>query len=166
MDFQVGFDGFDDGVGAAAAELAWCLVNLSVCCLQFQPQPQLDAWQKDQHLKVLTGRYTYSSANLDMIFPNRIPIIHSIKRRHLINSHRWHLKNPRHLIHHTQTSESGLSLSKVEERHDGSLFVLGRVAGEDLFDDGLVLGGELEGDGGVVFGCVAVLGPLLVGAQL
>lgn len=97
-----------------------------------------------------------------MILPNRIPIIHGIKRRHLINSHRRHLQDPRHLVHHAQTSESCLSLSQVEERHDGGFLVLGWVARQDLFDDGLVLGGELEGDGGVVFGGVAVLGELLV----
>lgn len=50
-----------------------------------------------------------------------------------------------------------LALAEVEEGHDGGLLVLGRVALEDLGDDGLVLGVELEGDIGVVVGRVAVL---------
>ena len=92
-----------------------------------------------------------------MVLPHGIPIIHRIKRRHLINSHRRHLQNPRHLVHHAQTSKSSLSLAEVEKWHNGGFLVLGWVARQDLFDDGLVLGGELEGDGGVVFGGVAVL---------
>lgn len=103
-------------------------------------------------------RYTYSSAKLDVIFPDRIPVIHCIKRRHLINSHRRHLQDPRHLVHHTQRCKTSLSLSQVKQWHDGGLLVLRWVARQNLFDDGLVLGGELEGDRGVVFGGVAVLG--------
>lgn len=92
-----------------------------------------------------------------MVFPNRIPIIHRIKSRHLIDSHRRHLKDPRNLIHHTQRRETCLALTEVQKWHHGGFLVLWGVAGEDLADDGLVLGGEGEGDGGVVLGSVAVL---------
>lgn len=50
-----------------------------------------------------------------------------------------------------------LALSEVEKGHDGSLLVLGRVPFEDLIDDFFVLAAELERDGWVVFGFVAVL---------
>lgn len=50
-----------------------------------------------------------------------------------------------------------LALSKVEKGHNSSLLVLGRVAFEDLVDDFFVLRAELERDGWVVVGLVAVL---------
>jgi hypothetical protein len=50
-----------------------------------------------------------------------------------------------------------LALPEVEDRHDGGLLVLRGVFLEDLGDDGLILSVELEGDIGVVVGCVAVL---------
>ena len=50
-----------------------------------------------------------------------------------------------------------MALSEVEEGHDGGLLVLRWVAGEDLLDELVVLLGELEGEGGVVLGGVAVL---------
>ena len=104
------------------------------------------------------GDKTHGSANLHMIFPNRIPVIHRIKSRHLIDSHRRHLEDSGNLIHNRQARESGLTLPQVEQRHHCGLLVLRWVAGEDLLYDRLVLSGEFEGDGGVVFGRVAVLG--------
>ena len=50
-----------------------------------------------------------------------------------------------------------LALAEVEEGHHGCFFVLRGVAFEDFGDELLVDGVELEGDGGVVFGAVAVL---------
>lgn len=50
-----------------------------------------------------------------------------------------------------------LTLAKVQERHDSSLLVLRGVTGDDLFDELVVLLGELEGEGGIVLGGVAVL---------
>jgi hypothetical protein len=50
-----------------------------------------------------------------------------------------------------------LPLAEVEDGHDGSLLVLGRVPGDDLLNDLLILGSELEGNVGVVFGGVAML---------
>jgi hypothetical protein len=50
-----------------------------------------------------------------------------------------------------------LALAEVQHRHHGRLFVLRGVALEDLGDDGLVFGRELEGDIGVVLGSISVL---------
>lgn len=50
-----------------------------------------------------------------------------------------------------------LALAEVQQGHDGGLFVLGGVSLEDLGDELLVLGVELEGDVGVVVGRVSVL---------
>ena len=51
-----------------------------------------------------------------------------------------------------------LALAKIEEWHHGGFLILGRVSLEDLVDQSAVLFGEFEGNGGVIFGCVAVLG--------
>lgn len=50
-----------------------------------------------------------------------------------------------------------LALSQVENRHNGSFFVLWWIALEDLFDELIVLFCELEGDVGIVFWRVSVL---------
>lgn len=50
-----------------------------------------------------------------------------------------------------------LALAEVEQGHDGGLFVLGRVALEDLIGEGEVLLGELEREGRVVGRLIAVL---------
>jgi hypothetical protein len=50
-----------------------------------------------------------------------------------------------------------LALAEIEERHDGGLLVLWRVALEDFGDDGLILLAKFERDGGVVVGRVAML---------
>lgn len=57
-----------------------------------------------------------------------------------------------------------LALSKVQQRHDRGLLVLGRVALEDLVHEFLVLLIELEGDRGVVVGGVTVL-PFAISAS-
>lgn len=50
-----------------------------------------------------------------------------------------------------------LALAQIEKGHDGGLLVLRGVALEDLIDEFEVLLGELEGDGRVVGGGIAVL---------
>lgn len=50
-----------------------------------------------------------------------------------------------------------LALAEVQQGHDGGLLVLGGVSLKDLGDELLILGVELEGDVGVVVGCVSVL---------
>ena len=50
-----------------------------------------------------------------------------------------------------------LSLSQIKQWHHSRLLVLCWIAGEDLVDDLLILGGELERDAWVVLWCVSVL---------
>lgn len=50
-----------------------------------------------------------------------------------------------------------LALAEIEDRHNGSLLVLRWVALEDLGDELLILGVELERDVGVVVRGIAVL---------
>lgn len=55
-----------------------------------------------------------------------------------------------------------LALAQIEKGHDGGLLVLRGVALEDLIDEFEVLLGELEGDGRVVGGGIAVLGRTVI----
>lgn len=87
-----------------------------------------------------------------------LPVVHGVERRDLVHAHGGHLEEAGHLVHDADGGEAVLALPQVQQRHDGRLLVLRRVPLEDLFDDGLVLRGELEGDVGVVLGRVAVLG--------
>jgi hypothetical protein len=90
-------------------------------------------------------------------FACRISIIHGVECSDLVDTHGWHLQYPRNLVHDTDAGESMLALAKVEKRHYGGLLVLRRVPGDDLLNELLVLGGELEGDFGIVLRRVAVL---------
>lgn len=92
-----------------------------------------------------------------MELAHRRPVVHGIERSDLVNSHGGHLQDARHLVHDADAGEAVLALAQVQDRHHGGLFVLGRVALQDLGDNGLVLGGELEGQARVVIGGVAVL---------
>lgn len=57
---------------------------------------------------------TYSCTQLNMVFPNRAPVVHSIKCSHFIHAHRGHFQNPGNLIHDTETREAMLALSQVQ----------------------------------------------------
>lgn len=100
---------------------------------------------------------TYGCAGLDEELADRRPVVHSVEGGHLVDAHRGHLEQAGDLVHDGYAGEAVLALAEVEERHDGGLLVLWRVALEDLGDDGLILFGELEGDRGVVVGRVAML---------
>ena len=93
---------------------------------------------------------TYRSADLDKVLAHRSSVVHGVERSDLVHSHGRHLKKTSDLVHDANAGESVLALAEVEQRHDGSLLVLGRVPLEDLGNDGLVLLVELEGDVGVV----------------
>jgi hypothetical protein len=86
-----------------------------------------------------------------------IPVVHGIEGGDLIDTHWRHLQYPRNLIHDADARKAMLALSEVEERHYGGFLVLRRVPRDNLLDKLLVLGGELEGDFGIVFRRVAVL---------
>ena len=100
---------------------------------------------------------TYCSAGLNVISPHWLSVVHRVESGDLVNPHRGHLQLSRHLVHDADACPAVLPLTEVEKRHHGCFFVLRRVAGEDLFDKGFILGVEFEGDGWVVVGCVAVL---------
>lgn len=108
-------------------------------------------------LQSLLGEKTYRSTNLQMIFAHRRTIVHSIERSNLVDTHRRHLQQPSNLIHDAQTSESMLTLSEIQNRHNSSLFVLRWISLENLSDQLLVLCCEFERDRGIVFGRVSVL---------
>jgi hypothetical protein len=90
-------------------------------------------------------------------FACRIPVVHGVERSNLVYTHGRHLQDPCNLVHDADAGESVLALTEVEKRHDGGLLVLGRVPRDNLLDELLVLGGELEGDIRIVFRCIAVL---------
>ena len=92
-----------------------------------------------------------------MEFPHRCPVVHGIEGGNLIDSHWGHLQYPSDLVHNADGRKALLPLAEVEERHDRRLLILGRVAFEDLFDESVVLRGELEGDIRVVVGSIAML---------
>jgi hypothetical protein len=50
-----------------------------------------------------------------------------------------------------------LPLSEIQERHDCRLFVLGRVALENLLNELVVLLSEVERNAGIVIRCISVL---------
>lgn len=121
LDAEVLLDRLDDGVGAAAAELAG-------------------------------GR----CAGLNEEFADGRAVVHGVEGGDFVDAHRGHLEDAGHLVHDADRGESVLTLAKVEDGHDGGLLVLGRVALEELGDDGLILRGELEGNLDIVVGRVAV----------
>ena len=81
---------------------------------------------------------SYRGAGLHMEPPDWIPIIHRVEGCDLVDSHRWHLENPRDFIHDTDACKAMLPLAKVEEGHHGCLFILGRVAFQDFLNEFLV----------------------------
>lgn len=110
-----------------------------------------------QNKACIQEKETYGSASLQMVFSNRVSVVHSVKSSHFINTHRRHFKNPCNLVHDGQGAETVLALAEIEKGHDGGFFVLGWVALEDFIHELVVLFRELERDGGIVFGSVTVL---------
>lgn len=100
---------------------------------------------------------TYGGAGLDVELAHGGPVVHGVEGGDLVDSHGGHLEEARNLVHDADAGESVLSLAQVQYGHDSGLLVLRRVALEDLGDNGLVGGCELEGQAGVVIRGVAVL---------
>ena len=119
--------------------------------------PQFNVKQLPPKRYVQGRKTTYRSANLDEVLAHRSSVVHGVERSHLVHSHGRHLKKTSDLVHDVNAGESVLALAEVEQRHDGSLLVLGRVSLEDFGNDGLVLLVELEGDVGVVVLGVSML---------
>ena len=89
------------------------------------------------------------------------PVVHGVEGRDLVHTHGWHLQYPRDLIHDADASETMLSLSEIEKRHNSSLLVVGRVSRNDLLDELLILGTKLEWNGRVVLWGITVLRAVL-----
>jgi hypothetical protein len=100
---------------------------------------------------------TYRCADLDVEFAHWRPVVHGVEGRDLVHTHGGHLKEARNLIHDTDAGEAVLALAEVEQRHNGGLFVLRGVAGDNLLDEFLILRREFEGNRGIVLGRIAVL---------
>lgn len=100
----------------------------------------------------------YRCADLQVISPNRITVVHCVKSGDFVNAHRWHLEDARNLIHDADTCPAVvLALTEIQQWHDGGFLVLAWVSGEDFLDETLVDLVEFERDVGVVVGCIAVL---------
>ena len=95
---------------------------------------------------------------MHVVFPDGVAVVHSVEGSDFVHTHWRHLEKARDLVHDAEAGESVLALTEVEDGHHGGLLVLGRVAGQDLLDHGIVLLAELEGDARVVVCGVAVLG--------
>ena len=92
-----------------------------------------------------------------MELAHRVPVVHCVESRNLVDTHGGHLEYPRHLVHDADAAEAVLALSEVKQRHYGRLLVLRGVPRDDFLDELLILGRELERDLEVIFGRVAVL---------
>lgn len=155
VDSEMRFYGCHDRVAGGAGELARGLLGggtVSFVSCGIAAYDHISAAWLSSGREGRVIAFTYRRANLDMKPAYRIPIIHCIKRSHLVHAHRRHLQYPRHLVHDADAREAVLSLPKVQQRHHGRFLVLARVAAEDLGDELLILRVELEGDGWVVDG--------------
>lgn len=151
VDAEVVFDGFHDCVGAAASELTRGLEA------QISNKYAVDYG---------TGRSrTDRGACLEMESADRRSVVHCVEGSNLIDSHRGHLQDPSNLVHDADTREAMLPLSKIEKRHHRRFLVLWGVAFEDLIDQLLVEGVELERDLGVVVRSVSMLPKKTLSAQ-
>jgi len=108
---------------------------------------------------------TYGGAALHMIFAHGLSVVHCVESGNLIHTHGRHLEDAGDFVHDADAGEAVLALAEVEKGHDGGLFVLRWVAGQDFLGELFVDRVEFEGDREVVFGTVAVLvgGLVLVG---
>lgn len=100
---------------------------------------------------------TYGCAALNVVASDGCSVVHGVKGGDLVDTHGGHLEQTSDLVHDADAGEAVLSLTKIKQRHDGGLFVLWGVSGEDFLHELLVDGIEFEGDVGVVVGRVAVL---------
>ena len=140
-DAQVLGDRLDDLGAAATAELARCL----------------DGRQSIQERKKTMQILSYRRAELNKVLAHRLTVVHGVESRDFVDTHRGHLEHAGDLVHDANAGVTVLALAQIQDRHDGSLLVLGGIALEDLIDEFKVLLGELERDGRVVGGRVAML---------
>jgi hypothetical protein len=94
----------------------------------------------------------YRCAGLDEELAHGSAVVHGVEGSDFVDSHGGHLEQTGDLVHDADAGEAVLALAKVQNRHDGGLLVLFGVSLEDLGDELLILGVELEGQVGVVVG--------------
>ena len=92
------------------------------------------------------GDATYGRTSLDVESPDRISVVHCIKRGYLVHPHGGHLQQPGDFIHDADAREAVLPLTQIQQGHHGGFLVLRRVPFEDLGNEFLVDGIELERD--------------------
>ena len=158
LDAEFLLDRFHDRVGSAAAELARSLAGCVSSFILSQagaPIPRSSSVTPPaiKPLKLCT----YRGACLDEELADGVSVVHGVERSDFVDAHWGHLEQPSNLVHDADGGETVLALAEVEDRHDSSLLVLRRVSLEDLCDELLILGVELERNIGVVVGRVAVL---------
>ena len=75
-----------------------------------------------------------------------ISVVHCVKSRNFIDTHRWHREYFCHFVHHTDARKPMLSLTKIEQGHHGGFLVLWGVAFQDLLYELLINFIKGEGD--------------------
>ena len=111
------------------------------------------AWSRSAYLhKVLADRFTkYPPSHVRDRDPginkdgDHIPVEHGVERRDLVDSHRLHFEQLRHIVHDADARPSlVLSLPEVQEGNNSRLLVLRWVMRDDFISVFQVLGCELE----------------------
>lgn len=110
--------------------------------------------------------YSYGSADLQKVLPDRLTVVHGVEGCDLVDAHRGHLKHASDFVHNADASVSVLALTEVEQGHHGRLLVLRRVALKDLIGEGEVLLGEGERESRVVGRGIAVLDTIIIVSYL
>jgi hypothetical protein len=100
---------------------------------------------------------TYGRAALYVVLAHRSAVVHGVEGGDLVDTHRRHLEQPGDFVHDADAGEAMLSLSQIEEGHHGRFLVLGRIPRQHLFDELFILRRELEWNGWIVIGGIAVL---------
>lgn len=108
--------GGHDGVGPAAAELAWCLVREAP--LVFSLASSALAFSRRR-----AGGY-YRGANLEVELPDRLAVVHGVEGRNLVNAHGWHFQPACDFVHDADAGEAVLALAEIEEGHHGGFLIL------------------------------------------
>ena len=127
-------------------------------------EPQPPSWQgvwKDKSVTTCAvdqgGSGIDRGACLEMEPADRRPVVQCVKGGDLVDTHWGHLQDPSDFIHNANTREAMLPLSQVKKRHYGRFLVLRGIAFEDLIDELLADGVELERDLRVVIRSISML---------
>lgn len=87
------------------------------------------------------------------------PVEHGVEGSNFIDTHWWHFKELRDVVHDADTCPSFvLSLAEIEERNDSSFLVLWGIPGNDFFRLLQVIWGKLERYLGSKKFCTCILG--------